>query len=83
MEREDPDLNQLLSDKYNSLRRYPHLAALLRRSVSPREGAIALQALMRRDELDLGARLELFAEIALHLRSIVAFPEDAVHGITD
>lgn len=79
----EPDLDQLLAGKYNSLRQYPHLAARLRQRVSPQEAAIALAALMRRDELDLVARVELFAELAAHFREKVAFPDDASDGVTD
>jgi uncharacterized RDD family membrane protein YckC len=79
----DPDVDQLIAGKFNSLRDYPHLAARLRQQVSPQEAGIALQALMRRDELDPEARVELFRDIAGHFRAIVEFPEDATFGITD
>lgn len=79
----EPDLNQLIAGKYNSFRDYPHLEARLRQSVSPLEASIALQALLRRDELDPQARVELFREIAAHFRSIVAFPQEATDGISD
>lgn len=79
----DPDLEQLLSGKYNSLRAFPHLAARLRQRVSPREAAVAVQALLRRDELDPVARVELFGDIAAHFRSLVEFPEEAAYGMTD
>lgn len=79
----DPDLDQIMSGKYNSLRQYPHLGTRLRQKVSPREASIALQALLRRDELEPEARVDLFKEIARHLHSKVAFPEEALHGITD
>jgi uncharacterized RDD family membrane protein YckC len=39
----EPDLDQLLEGKYNSLRKYPHLEARLRQHVSPHEAQIALQ----------------------------------------
>jgi uncharacterized RDD family membrane protein YckC len=79
----DPDVEQLVQGKYNSLRNYPHLMTRLRQSVSPQQAAIALQALMRRDELEPAARLSLFREIADHFRAIVPFPEEATYGITD
>ncbi len=79
----DPDLEQLLAGKYNSLREYGHLGARLRQRVAPHEAAIALQALLRRDELEPGARIELFGRIAAHFRSIVEFPEDVTYGIAD
>ncbi len=79
----EPDLDQVLSGKYNSLRLYPHLAARLRQRVSPGEAALALQALMRRDQFDPAARLELLAEIATHFHAKVEFPPEANDGITD
>lgn len=79
----EPDLDQLLADKYNSLRDYSHLQARLRQRVSPHEADIALQALLRRDELDPSERIDLFAKIASHFRSIVEFPQEATDGITD
>lgn len=79
----DPDLEQLLAGKYNSLRAYPHLAGRLRQRVTPREAGLAVQALLRRDELDPDARVELFREVAAHFRSLVEFPEEAVHGVAD
>ena len=79
----EPDLAQVLSGKYNSFRNYPHLVARLRQRVSPSEAGIALQSLLRRDQLNPEARLELFAEIASHMKQIVEFPQEAMEGITD
>jgi uncharacterized RDD family membrane protein YckC len=78
-----PDLEILLTNKYNSLRNYPHLAARLRQRTSPYEADITLDALLRRDELDPPARVELFAQIAAHFRDSVSFPQEAIDGITD
>ena len=79
----EPDFEQILGGKYNSLREFPHIEARLRQRVSPEEARIALQAVMRRDSLDPAARVELFAEIADHLRTIAPFPEEAAVGIAD
>ena len=76
----EPDLDQLLAGKFNSFRDYPHLAARLRQRVSPQEAAVALRALLRRDELDPRARVELFSHVVDHFRSIVEFPEDSTFG---
>jgi hypothetical protein len=78
----EPDLDQLLAGKYNSLRDYPHLEARLRQRVSPQEAGLALQALIRRDQLDLQARITLFEQMAAHFRSLVAFPPEAWEGIS-
>lgn len=77
-----PDLDQLLAGKFNSLRQYPHLAARLRQRVAPAEAAVAMQALLRRDEFDPIARIELFDNLAAHFRAKVAFPPEATDGIT-
>jgi uncharacterized RDD family membrane protein YckC len=79
---EQPDLDLLLAGKYNSLRDYPHLQVRLRQRVSPRQAALALQALLRRDQLDGPARLELFEQLASLFQSLVPFPPEAVEGIT-
>ncbi len=79
----EPDLDQLLAGKYNSLRSYPHLVARLRQEVSPTEAALALRALLRREEFEPAARLELFADLAAHFRAKVQLPPEATEGVTD
>jgi len=79
----EPDLDQIMTGKYNSFRDHPHLAGRLRQRTSPEEAGIALQAILRRNELDAGARIELFQAIAAHLKSKVQFPQEALEGITD
>lgn len=80
---QEPDLDQLLAGKYNSLRNYPHLEGRLRQRVSPAEAGLALQAILRRDSLEPQARVELFGGIAAHFRAQVPFPPEAVEGIAD
>lgn len=80
---EEPNLDQLLAGKFNSLREHPHLEARLRQRLSPAEATVALQSILRREEFEPAARVELFAEIAGHFRSLVEFPPEAVEGITD
>ena len=79
----EPNLEQLMAGKFNSLRAYPHLEARLRQRVSAGEASIALQAILRRDLFEPTARVELFAAIAEHFRSKVQFPQEASEGITD
>jgi uncharacterized RDD family membrane protein YckC len=79
----EPDLDQLLAGKYNSLRQYPHLAARLRQRISPAEADVALQALLRREEFDPIARVELFGDLAAHFRAKVEFPAEATDGVAD
>ena len=79
----EPDLDQVLAGKYNSLRGYSVLAARLRQRVTPEEAALALQSLLRRDRLDPQARVELFRDIAAHFRALMEFPPEATEGIAD
>jgi uncharacterized RDD family membrane protein YckC len=79
----EPDLDQVMTDKYNSFRDFPHLGARLRQNVTPKEAGIALQALLRRDELDPQERIALFREMASHFRTVVEFPQEATDGISD
>ena len=77
----EPDLDQLLAGKFNSLSQYPHLAARLRQLVSPGEASTALQALIRRDEFEPAARVELFEQLARHFQAKVDFPPEAADGV--
>lgn len=53
-----PDLEQVMSHKYNSLREHRLVAARLRQRTSPQEADIALRACLRRAELDPLSRVE-------------------------
>jgi uncharacterized RDD family membrane protein YckC len=79
----EPDLDQMAEDRYNSFRDYPHLAARLRQMVTPELAAVALRAVLRRERLEPDARVALFGEIAPRMRALVAFPEEAIAGLTD
>jgi RDD family len=79
----EPDLEQLLGTKFNSLRALPHLCARLRQRTSPDEARVALQALIRRDEFEPAARVHLFEEIAGHFRSATDFPPDVLESTPD
>jgi len=79
----EPDLEHLLEGKFNSLRKYPHLAVRLRQRVSPVEASTALQAVMRRDRFEPIARIELFRQLAAHFQAKVDFPPEATEGLTD
>ncbi len=50
-----PDLSDVLGNKYNSFRQYPHLTARLRQRTTGPEADLALTALLRRDGLDSSA----------------------------
>lgn len=79
----EPDLEQLLAGKFNSLRQHPHLAARLRQRIGSEEARLALQALVRRDELEPAARVRLFAELAGHFKRTVPFPPETVEAMPD
>ena len=79
----EPDLNQFLKGKYNSFRQYPHLEARLRQHVTPAEAQIAVQSIVRRDDLDPQARIELFRELTSYFKTIVSFPQEATDGLSD
>jgi uncharacterized RDD family membrane protein YckC len=78
----EPNLDQLLAGKFNSLKEYPHLAARLRQRISPKEASISLQALLRREEMEPQARIALFDELAAQLQTLTEFPPEAVEGLT-
>ena len=80
---EEPSIAAAMGGKYNSFRDYPHVEARLRQHVSPAEAALALESLIRRDEFEPGARIELFKELADHFRARAAFPDEATLGMTD
>ena len=79
---EQPDLDRLLGGKFNSLLEYQQLAARLRQKATPELAGIALGALLRRDEFEPQARVELFDELAGYVQSLVKFPAEAVENIT-
>jgi len=78
-----PDLDLILGGKFNSLAEIRHLAARLRQKVSPALGAIALEALLRRGEIEPRARLALFGEMADHFRGLVEYPAEVVEQLSD
>lgn len=78
-----PDLDEIMAGKFNSLRDYPHLEARLRQRVSPAEAAVALGAILRSGLLDPLERVALFADIAAHFRDKVTFPSEATDGLSD
>ena len=79
----EPDLDQLFAGKFNSLRQFPHLVARLRQNASPVEAGIALQTILRRDEFEPVARVEIFNDLAAHFRAKVEFPSEATDGVAD
>jgi hypothetical protein len=79
----EPNLDQLRSGKYNSLAESRHLAARLRQKTEPEVAAIAVEALLRRDDLRPEARLALFRALADYFRALAAYPPEVVEQISD
>jgi uncharacterized RDD family membrane protein YckC len=77
------DLTVVRLMQENSFRAHPHLEARLRQRVSPTVAAIALEALQRRDRMDDDARLQLFADMANHFRTLTTFPDATIEGLSD
>ena len=82
-ERVAPDVDQLLGIKFNSFASSPHLAARLRQKSRPEVVQLALEAVIRRDELQPNARLTLFHEVAEYFRLCVPFPAESVEHLSD
>ena len=78
-----PDLDQILGSKFNSLLEHRHLCARLRQRVTPELTALALQALIRRDRLDAPSRLAVFKDLGDHFRQLVTFPPEVTEAIGD
>ncbi len=78
-----PDLSQLLGGRYNSMLEHRHLAARLRQRVPPAAATLALDAILRRDQFQPRARIELFEDLAGYFRGLVEFPADATEQLSD
>ncbi|MBW1990422.1 MAG: RDD family protein [Deltaproteobacteria bacterium] len=79
----EPNVAALLPDKYNSLSAQPLLVARLRQRATQEQADLALDAVLARDLLDPDARVRVFAQLAQGLKGLVAFPEEAVEGLSD
>lgn len=78
-----PQFGEVLAVSENSFARAPHLEARLRRRTTPEEARIALDSVIRRNELDADCRLRLFSKLAAHFREIAEFPEEITIGLSD
>jgi hypothetical protein len=76
-------LEALNESIYNSIRQRPQLVARLRQSLSPEEARLALDTVLRKDQLDPEARAELFGRWALLLKQRVRFPPESLLGLSD
>lgn len=78
-----PALGELLQGGTNSFASMPHLEARLRQRTTPDEARVAMDAVIRRNELLPNARLELFSQLADYFREIAEFPEEITLGLSD
>ena len=79
----EPELSNIISDKYNSLKDYPHLVTRLRNSVSPEEAEVIFNALIRRNLLTPSARRKLYGELAGLLNEKAPFPREVMDSLSD
>jgi uncharacterized RDD family membrane protein YckC len=79
----EPDLSQVLSEKFNSLNQFPQYVARLRQRTTPDHSRLALQSIIRRESLDPDARVRLFSDLANFFKSLVPFPPEATESMPD
>lgn len=79
----EPEMDELMGGEENSFKEYPRLEARLRQRVLPDEVRLAVDAVLRRNDLTLKDRLSVFSELADFFRSKVEFPEEVTHGLSD
>ena len=79
----EPAIDELLGDDVNSFKEYPRLEARLRQRVSPEEVRLAIDTVLRRNELSPNRRLRVFKDLADFFRDKVEFPEEVTHGLSD
>ncbi|HUX68005.1 MAG TPA: RDD family protein [Terriglobales bacterium] len=77
-----PDLAPWLAQKYNSLREHPQLALRLRHLTTPAEAGVALEALLRRDELEPARRAAIYRALVAHFQARVPFPEATLEALS-
>ena len=77
-----PDLDKIGRAKYNSLLDYPAVCTRLRQKTTAEIAAAAFSALLRRDELESDARVELFRDMAEYFGKLVDLPAEVTEQIT-
>lgn len=78
-----PEIGEILETTDNSFSSFPHLEARIRQNASPEDARIALDAVIRRNELGKDERLLVFGELANHYRELAEFPEETTLGLSD
>lgn len=78
-----PEFNNIETGKFNSFRTYPHLCNRLRHSIPPDLAHLALNALLRRKQLEPENRIRVYHEICTRIKQIICFPQEASDGLSD
>lgn len=78
-----PDLNLISSEKYNSFKDYPYLIARVRQKITQVEIEVALQAILRRNEISAEKRVDIFKELARNFQEKVSFPLELIENISN
>ncbi len=71
------------TERFNSLLAHPHLAARLRQTAPLELAHVAMQAILRRDELTPHARIAVFRALTDKFKGFVKFPDDTLAGLAD
>lgn len=71
-----PNVEALVRGRYNSFLPHQLLCARLRQRAPAQAAAVAVDILMRRDQLDDRARVALFDSLAAYFRTLVEFPAE-------
>lgn len=69
-------LQQLPINKFNSMIKYPHLCAKLRKKVSPEEVQIIFELLHRKKTIEADSSFELYDNAKEYFQKKVAFPDE-------
>lgn len=83
MEISEPDLDQLSPIKFNSLKEQPVICLKIHKYISPREASIALNALVRRGEINPDERITLFDELATYFHKKLPFTKEFTGTISN
>ncbi len=75
------DVSALNRAKYNSFLKHQVLCARLRKLAAPEAGAVAVEALRRRDSLNDADRIRLFDALAAYFLSLVEFPPEDIEPL--
>jgi uncharacterized RDD family membrane protein YckC len=75
------DVSALNRGKFNSFLKHKVLCARLRKLVPPDAGAVAVEALRRRDSLNDADRIRLFDKLSTYFLSLVEFPAEDVEPL--